>query len=223
MKRRPPAARLAVRALAVGVAGALTVLLAQVPVGATFTASTDTGGNSVTTAANFCLRTDYIPPAAVAWINEAAPTTNQTDTTTLYVRSKASASARTWLRFDLPPAKPGCVLQAATLRMENRLPGTPTIIDAFRGDPTAPDWTSTSITWANQPVGVGTPVGGSIQTIPGQQVWGITPEVVEQYSSGINHGFVLQDRYEASSTGIEQRYDGALTGPTAPHLQLDWR
>ena len=223
MRRRPLAVRLAVRALALGVTGVLTVLLAQVPVGASFTAATRNGVNRVGTAANFCQKTVFLAPAAVEWTEQATPTTNQTDTTTLHVRSRASANARTWLRFDLPPAKPGCTLQAATLRVTNRVPGPGRIIDLFSGDPAAAAWTPTAITWANRPSGVGGPGGGSIMTTPGQQVWGVTYQVQQQYGPGVrNNGFVLQDRAEDDPTGVEQLYDGALTGSTAAHLQLDW-
>jgi hypothetical protein len=223
VRRRPRAVRLAVRALAVGVAGALTVLLAQVPVGATFTATTVDGTNRVGTAANFCEKTEFVTASAVAWTDQAAPTTNQPDTGTLRVRSRTAAGARTWVRFDLPPAKPGCILQAATLRLQNRVPGSPTIVDAFLGDTAAPAWTPGTITWDNQPRGLGTGIGGSIMTAPGTQVWGVTDEVRQQYTTGLNNGFVLQDRYENGGTGIEQQYDGVLTSPTAPHVQLDWR
>jgi hypothetical protein len=223
VRRRPHAVRLAVRALAVGVAGVLTVLLAQVPVGATFTAATADTGNRVGTAANFCQRTVFATPSAVAWTDQAAPTTVQPDTAALRVRSAPAANARTWLRFDLPPAHPGCVLQAATLRVTNQVPAGVRTIDVFTGDPGAPVWSPATLTWATQPALSGGAVGGSYATTPGQQTWGVTYEVRQQYVPGVrNNGFVLRDRTEDDTPAVEQQYDGALTGPTSAQLQLDW-
>jgi hypothetical protein len=222
--RRPRSVRLAVRALAVGAAGLLTVLLAQVPVGAAFTAATGDEGNRVGTVANFCQQTVFLSPAAVAWTDQAAPATNQSDTSTLFVRSKAAANAWTWVRFELPPAKPGCILQAATLRLTNRVPAGTRTIDVSRGDPAGPVWTPETITWADQPAPADGLVGGSYATTPGQQTWGVTYEVEQQYAPGaVNNGFVFRDRTPDDPAGVAQQYDGALTGPTAPQLQLDWR
>ncbi|KGH47972.1 hypothetical protein IN07_05000 [Modestobacter caceresii] len=215
--------RWASRTLAALVAAGLTVLLAQNPVAGAFTATTDDSGNSISAAASFCTTPGSTTRIAVgdSYTDQNSPTSNYDSDSLLRVRSVLSRNVRTWIRFDLPAVPAGCELTAATLRVYNRQPNVERVIDVLRGDPVAATWSETTINWANQPAGVGFPIGGSILSGAGWQVWGVFDHVSAQYAQG-NNGFMLKDRNEDSSTQYEQTYDARQNTGTAAELVLDW-
>jgi len=220
MSRRPRAVRILLRASPVAVVAVLVGVLAQLPAGASFVAATDDRGNSIGSSTNFCARSDYLSPVATAWTDQAAPTPQ--DNSTLVVRSGDQANAMAFVRFDLPVHEPWCVLYAATLRVYNTTPDGTRVIDAVEVDPAAPRWSTATLTWGNQPAGTGGAVGGSKDSTVGQQVWGVTPSVQDQYTHG-NNGFLLRQRDGATDpTTHRMLYEGGLSGPRAAQLQLDW-
>jgi hypothetical protein len=207
--------------LALGSAAGVTVALAQVPAQGAFTAVSGSTGNSVASAADFCTAPGPTTLYSVgdSWTDFSAQAATHGGDTFLKVSSSASTTARTWLRFGLTrPA--GCFLTSAQLQVRARTPAAGRTIDVYRGDPLAPQWTSSTITWGNQPSGVGTAVGNGSLTSAGWQTWTVTDHVREQLRAG-NNGFVLQDRNEGAGA-VEQIYEDLQNATYPPTLVLVW-
>jgi hypothetical protein len=205
-------------AAALGVVAALTVGLAQQPAQSAFSGTTGSTGNAVASSAQFCTAPPTtLTSAGDSWTESAAPTATHGGDTLLKV---SAAGVRTWIRFSLPARPVGCVLDTAVLSVRARTPSPSRVIDVYRGNPLAPQWTSTAIAWANQPTGVGTRVGSASLSAAGWQTWTVTGHVTAQYTDG-NNGFVLQDRSEGSGTA-EQIYEDLQNATYPPTLVLTW-
>jgi hypothetical protein len=204
-------------------AAGLTVALASSTASGAFTASTVDTGNSVATAASFCVApgtTSTVTSAGDSWTDEAAAATTHGGDPALYVRSSSAGDRRTWVRFTLPSPPTHCTVASAALSLYARTPTAGRTIDAYRGAVT-PAWTSAAITWTNQPAAAGTAVGSASLAAAGWQTWTVTAHVQDQYANG-NNGFVLQDRTENAGVAVDQIYDDLQTPATAPTLVVTW-
>ena len=139
---------------------------------------------------------------ADSWTDQHAPNANEGTNGDLKVRSKlADEQRRTFVSFPLPSVPTDCYIASATLSMfQSGVQGTRTL-EVYRA---ASSWTETGITWNNQPATAGNPsttVGGT-----GWRQWSVNSQVRNMYSNG-NHGFVLRDETEGSSTSYEQKFD----------------
>ena len=82
-------------------------------------------------------------------------------------------------------------------------------------------WASATITWGNQPAGVGPAVGSASLGAAGWQTWTVTAHVRDQYANG-NNGFVLKDHTENNGVVVDQVYNVLESGATAPTLVVTW-
>jgi len=91
---------------------------------------------------------------ADAWMEQNSPSNNKGTDSTLVVRSKGrpADNFRALVRFNLPAAPIGCVLEAATLRMYSDSPKIGRTIQALQ---IADAWTEGGVTWSNQPATTG--------------------------------------------------------------------
>lgn len=104
--------------------------------------------------------------------------------------------------------------------MRARAPVPGRTIDVLRGDPLAVPWAAGTIAWANQPSGVGTPVGSASLGGAGWQTWTVTEHVRQHLAAG-NNGFVLQDHAEGQGV-VTQVYEDLQHATFKPTLVLVW-
>lgn len=220
MNGRRRAVRLLRTPAALGAAASLTVAQAQDPARGAFTGLTESSGNSMTAAANFCTSTGAtLTASGDSWIDSSA-TAGTNGGASLFIRSWLSVNQRALVRFALPALPVGCVLSAAELRVYNTSPVAGRTIDVYRGDPTAPLWAETTVTWANQPPAVGAAVPSTTISTAGWQTWMVTDHVLDHYA-GINNGLILRDANENSAGTSEQKYS-SREGANPPRLVLTW-
>jgi hypothetical protein len=213
--------RLLATVAALGAAMALTVALAQAPAGSAFTGATDSSGNSVGTAADFCPPGGTtLTPSGDSWIDSSSNVTLNGSNSSLMVKTSLSQNQRTLVRFALPSLPATCVLTSAQLRLYNISPTSGRTIDIYRGDPAAPLWAEATVTWANRPPAVGTAVSSVTVSVGGWQTWTVTNHVLVHYA-GTNNGLILRDSIESVSPVAEQRYS-SREGATPPQLVLTW-
>lgn len=133
---------------------------------------------------------------ADASLDEQSPTENFGADPTLNVMSAAiSENSRAVVRFPLPQAPAGCVVQSATLRLYSESPPErPSILQVLR---LTSAWDETNINWANQPTSAG----------PAAEAWGglwdVTAHVQAMYADGGNHGFLIRHAVENHPFGAE--------------------
>ena len=139
---------------------------------------------------------------ADAWIDEHSPIQNKGDDSSLKVQSKApSENFRALVRFPLPQAPGGCVVQSAKLRLySDSVPSAPRTLQALR---LTSAWGEFNVTWSNQPLTAApaaqTPAGF------GYVEWDVTAQVQAMYAAG-NHGFLIRDAQENDLAGDEQSF-----------------
>ena len=211
------------RVLVAGSAVALTVALAEQPVQGTFTAVAGSAGNTVGAAAQFCASPGSVSLISVedSWANESTPAwTGGGDDYYNQVGSQSGVDYRAFFRFSLPSIPSRCVLSSATLRLYTDGPDANRTLGVYRGDPTDPLWTETSLSWSSQPDHVGTPALALTVASNGYLSWNVTTLTRELYA-GINNGFVVRDQAEDDPTGFQQQYI-ARQGGNPPRLDLVW-
>jgi hypothetical protein len=151
--------------------------------------------------------------SADAWIDSGSASVNKGTDAILKVQAKSGANNRALLRFDLPPAPPGCTIQSATLRLyaaswrNNRTLQALLVTGA---------WTENAVTWANQPTTngtVATTTSGS-----GYRQWNVLSHVQAMYA-GVNNGFLVRDANEVGS-GNEQQFHSREKGTELPQLAI---
>jgi hypothetical protein len=147
--------------------------------------------------------TSTAPAEADAWIDEQAPLENHGADPTLNVMSAAiRENSRAVVRFPLPQAPAGCVVQSATLRLySDSPPERPSVLQALR---LTSAWGENSISWGNQPATAGPAVetwGGF-----GYVQWDVTAHVQAMYAGGGNHGFLIRHAEENHAFGAEAAF-----------------
>jgi parallel beta-helix repeat protein len=158
-------------------------------------------------------RTVTLSAQADAWIDEDGPLSNKGSDSILMVRSAADGkNARALLRFAVPAAPAGCVVEFARLR-----------IFASSGDPSsrleavrlAFGWSENLVTWSSQPQTVGAAAvawGGD-----GYVQWNVRSQVEDMLGSA-NHGFVIRDAAESAEAGGDQSFHSREKGDEPPQL-----
>ena len=215
--------RTVLRLAAVALAVTLTVALSRSPASGAWTAATS-GTGTVGTAATFCTAPGAVdvPVTNDAWTDQAAAATAHGTSTALRVQSAAGANQRSFLRFTITaPAR--CDLQAAQLRLYNRVPTAGRVVLVHRADPTqSPQWTAGTLTWGTQPGVAGAGSASATPTTAGLQTWDVTTQT-RDLMGGPNNGFVLVDSQEGQNGPFTQSYDEQSTaGGTVPVLRLTW-
>lgn len=123
---------------------------------------------------------------------------------------------RSYVKFPLPAIPSGCTVSGATLRLYTDAQVSGRTIQAFRVPTT---WTESGITWTNQPGGTGTAATSPSRSSKGWQEWSVATQVQEMYTSG-NHGFMVRDSSENSSSKREQKYLASEHGTSSTRPQL---
>jgi hypothetical protein len=155
-----------------------------------------------------------IVATADAWIEQNSPSSNKGTDSILKVKSQGSTdNFRALVRFSLPSAPAGCVLQSATLRLFAASATTGRTIEAHRLDG---PWTEAGVTWGNQPPTSGSPA--TVASAIGYRDWAVTAQVQAMYELA-NHGFLIRDSVEVSS-GAEQQFHSREKGDSLPTLVL---
>lgn len=186
------------------VAAAGTALFVVEAAWAAFGSQTANGTNTISAAADFCPGPQTVNVAAQAdsWVNQAVPTRNYGNTTTLEVLARTGRVRRTLVDFPLPAPPPGCAVSQVTLRLYASRSRAGRTIEAV---PVTGTWTETGVTWNNQP-GTGTPVASSASG-SGWRSWDVTVAVQNAYANpSAYHGFLLRDSVEASASSRRQTY-----------------
>jgi hypothetical protein len=137
---------------------------------------------------------------ADASLDEQAPIENFGADPTLRVMSAAiRENARAVVRFPVPQAPPGCVVQSATLRLySDSPPERPSTLQALR---LTSAWGESNISWENQPATAG-PVAETWGGF-GYVQWDVTAHVQAMYADGGNHGFLIRHAVENHPFGAE--------------------
>jgi hypothetical protein len=143
--------------------------------------------------------TETVAAEADAWIDEHDPIKNNGADSTLKLISKApSENSRVVVRFPLPQAPAGCVVQSATLKLySDSAPAVPGKLQALR---LTSAWGENNVTWGNQPATAGpaaeAPAGmGYVQ-------WNVTAQV----QAGAGHGFLIRHATENDPAGAEEGF-----------------
>ncbi len=111
--------------------------------------------------------------AADAWIDQNSPATNKGSDSILKVVSKQPGdNTRALVRFSLPAAPEGCVLDSATLRLYAASAAGGRTLQALR---LAGGWTEGGVTWANQPATSG--AAATVASGAGYRQWEVGPQV----------------------------------------------
>jgi hypothetical protein len=146
--------------------------------------------------------TETVAADADSWIDEHDPIKNNGDDSTLKLISKSPAeNSRVVVRFPLPQAPGGCVVQSATLRVySDSAPDVARTLQALR---LTSAWGENNVAWSNQPGAVGpaaeAPAGmGYVQ-------WNVTAQVQAMYAFG-NHGFQIRHAIENDIAGGEESF-----------------
>jgi hypothetical protein len=152
---------------------------------------------------------------ADTWIDEHSPVDNQGADSTLKVQSKApSENLRALVRFALPSAPSGCVVESATLRLYAASGAPDRALQALR---LVSAWGENNVTWGNQPQTTGTPAlttGGL-----GYLEWNVTSQAQAMYA-GSNYGFLIRDAAEGDVGGAEQQLHSREKLESPPELVL---
>jgi hypothetical protein len=154
---------------------------------------------------------------ADAWIDEHAPTDNHGDASTLKVMSRASSeNSRAVVRFTLPQAPAGCLVESATLRLySDGAPDVPRTLQALR---LSSAWEENSVTWGNQPATVGP--AAEAPAAMGYVQWNVTSQVQAMFSGEGNHGFLIRHAIENDSPGAEEGFFSKEKRENPPELVL---
>src|SRR5687768_15591415 len=168
------------------------------------------------TIAPDCGSARTVSASADAWIDQNSPSTNKGADSILKVQSKGpSLNFRALVRFALPAAPQGCVVDSATLRLYASSVATGRTLQALRVDA---DWTENVVTWANQPQTAGLAATAASGTGKGYREWAVGSQVQAMYS-GANHGFLIRDEIEDGG-GFEQQFFSRSISTSRPQLVI---
>lgn len=163
-----------------------------------------------------------VGPAADAWVDQAAPTTNTNDTV-LRVRSRStSVNRRSFVSYTLPALPTGCAVTDAKLRLRVGTPVAGRTVQVLRN---AAAFGETTVNWNNQPAPTGPAATATVPSAAGWMQWDVTSQVQAMYPPSTATGFQLRDATENGSTaGFEQVFDSrtAKTVPNRPQLVVTY-
>jgi hypothetical protein len=191
--------------------------------------ATDAAGNLDETPASYpwtiqsgapvdCGSQQTLTAVADAWIDQSSPSANKGSDSILKVMSKSgNANLRALVRFDLPSAPAGCVVDTASLRVfAGSASGSPRTLEALR---VGSAWSESGVTWSNQPGTAGAAVTTTSGT--GYRQWNVAALVQAMYSAGSSHGFLIRDANEGQDA--EQQFFSREKGESPPLLVITFR
>jgi CSLREA domain-containing protein len=149
--------------------------------------------------------------SADAWIDQGSGSSNKGTDSVLKVMSKRNTANRALVRFDLPAAPAGCVIESATLRLYASSSRNGRTLQALR---VTGAWTESGVTWNNQPATTGAPATTSSGS--GYRSWDVATMVRGMYDTGNNNGFLIRDADE--SRDHEQQFHAREKGSNVPQL-----
>jgi type II secretory pathway pseudopilin PulG len=135
------------------------------------------------------------------------------------ISRSSSKNERSFVKFDLPSVPYGCTLTGATLKLFQEDGDSGRTIQVYRA---AASWTESGITWSNQPASTGSPsTAASSSSNDVWRTWDVL-NLVQQMYAGSNHGFLVRDSSESSSSTKEQEYHTSeeSNASTRPILEL---
>lgn len=150
---------------------------------------------------------------ADARIRQDQPTNNSQSFGT---RARTGEARRSVVKFPLPTPPTGCQFAGATLRMYQSGGSSGRVLQIYRA---TSNWTETGVTWNTQPTTTGSPAittSGST----GFKTWDVGTMVAAQYA-GTNHGFLLRDATETSSSDIDTTFH-PREDTNDPELVVTW-
>jgi hypothetical protein len=152
---------------------------------------------------------------ADSWIDEHDPIKSNGDDSTLKVISKAPAeNTRAVVRFTLPQAPAGCVVQSATLKLySDSAPTVPATLQALR---LTSAWGENNISWGNQPATIG-PAAEAPEAM-GYIQWNVTAQV----QAGAGHGFLIRYANENDPAGAEVGFFSKEKLENPPLLEITY-
>jgi hypothetical protein len=152
---------------------------------------------------------------ADAWFEEKSPIVNKGDDATLKVMSKAPGeNSRAAVRFALPQAPAGCVVQSATLRLySDSAPAAPGTLQALR---LTSAWGENNIAWGNQPATAGP--AAEAPAAMGYVQWNVTAQV----QAGATHGFLIRHAQENDVAGAEEGFFSKEKLESPPELVITY-
>ena len=125
----------------------------------------------------------------------------------LRVNPRTGERTRSLVRFDIPTIPTGCQVTSAELRLYNSSPKAGRTIQAL---PLAGTWTESVVNWNNQPATTGQAATSSSPSAAAWMKWSVTEQVKGMYTGG-NHGFLIRDAAEGSSTSVVQQFHSNQT------------
>jgi hypothetical protein len=152
---------------------------------------------------------------ADAWIDEHSPLDSKGDDSTLKLISKApSENTRVVIRFPLPQAPAGCVVQTATLSLySDSVPAELNTLQALR---LTSAWGENNVNWSNQPATAG-PVSEAPAAM-GYVHWNVTGLV----QAGAGHGFLIKHAVENNPLGAEEGFFSKEKLENPPQLTITY-
>ena len=152
---------------------------------------------------------------ADAWFEEKSPIDVHGEDSELKLMSKAPGeNSRAAVRFPLPQAPAGCVLQSATLRLySDSAPDLPHKLQALRLNSA---WGENNIAWGNQPQTTGPPAEAN--SAMGYVEWNVTAQV----QAGASHGFLIRHATENDVNGAEDGFFSKEKLESPPELVLTY-
>jgi ribosomal protein L34 len=152
---------------------------------------------------------------ADAWFEEKSPIDVHGEDSELKLMSKAPGeNSRAAVRFPLPQAPAGCVLQSAKLRLySDSAPDLPQKLQALRLNSA---WGENNIGWGNQPQTTGP--AAEAPAAMGYVEWNVTAQV----QAGASHGFLIRYATENDVAGAEAGFFSKEKLESPPELVLTY-
>jgi hypothetical protein len=184
--------------------------------------ATDPAGNVDPTPASYAWTVEApvdcggpvtVSASADAWIDQNSSSNNFGSDSILKVQSKSGNNFRALVRFTLPAAPAGCVVQSAKLRLYAASYKSGRTLQALRINAA---WTEGGVTWSNQPATTGT--AATTSSGSGYREWDVASQVQAMYDTGANYGFLIRDASEGADA--EQQFHSREKGESVPQLVI---
>jgi hypothetical protein len=183
---------------------------------AAFSDTTNNPGNAFSAASSFCTNpgTQTLVADADAHVDENAPLNNNGGGTSLEVQSRAGGrNRRTLVRFPAPAGQ-FCTVTSATLRLWATSADGGRTLEVYE---LATIWTEGTVTWATQPLAVGTP--STAASAAGWVQFDVTAQAQSLFG-GLNTGLVVKDSLEGQNPARTQQYSSREAGSYLPQLVI---
>lgn len=202
-----------------GIVAALAVLTASWATGATLAAFSDTTnnpGNSFSAAASFCSNpgTQTLTADADAYVDENAALSNYGASSSLHVQSRAGGRNRRTLVHFPAPAGLFCTVTSATLRLWATSADGGRTLQVYE---LATVWTEGTVTWATQPLAIGTP--STVISAAGWVQFDVTAQAQSLFGS-LNTGLLVKDSMEDQNPPRTQQFSSREAGAYPPELTI---